>query len=492
VSTAQESVAPTLDAAPALRSRLARFLEAEGTLVLVLCAFAIALLSRLWQGLAADGWMALVSGREVVQHGLPSHDNLTVWAQGRDWVDQQWLAQVALYGLNRLGGLRLAMLTHAFLAIGGLVGAAALARRLGASARSITWICIPVLVLYYPGASVMRPQSFTYLLFVALLALLLGDERRPSRWVYIALPVLALWANLHGSVVLGAALVSLYGVLGLARGLPRWTAVRPRYLVLPLAPWLCVLASPYATDLPAYYEKILVGGDFGSYVTEWAPTTLTLATAPLYLLIVVSAWLAGRVRARFSVFEAAIFVLTAVLALQAVRNMVWLGLVAVVVLPKLLDAIRPETADPLRLNRMLATVAIAGAFVTTAGVAFENRGWFLENYPPSTADRVAAVARPSGKVFANEAFADWLVWRHPQLAGRIAFDSRFELLSSAQLRSIAGFRNRIGDWRAALEGYRVVVLDAQDEKKVKAALVRSGSARVIATKAGIVVLRHVG
>src|SRR6185312_8153224 len=101
--------------------------------------------------------------------------------------------------------------------------------------RSITWICIPVLIVYYPGASVMRPQSFTYLLFVVVLELVLRDERRPSRRIYLAFPVLALWANLHGSVVLGAALVSLYGALGLVRGLPRLTGrIHPRCLVLTL------------------------------------------------------------------------------------------------------------------------------------------------------------------------------------------------------------------------------------------------------------------
>jgi hypothetical protein len=237
-----------------------------------------------------------------------------------------------------------------------------------------------------------------------------------------------------------------------------------------------VLASPYATSLPAYYEKVVVGGGFGSYVTEWAPTTLTLTTAPLYLLIVVGGWLAGRVRERVSAFELATFVVVAALALHAVRNMVWLGLVALVVLPKLLDAVRTETADPLKLNRMLATVALAGALVTTAGVAVENNGWFLENYPPKTADSAAAAA-------------DWLVWSHPELAGRIAFDSRFELLSSSQLRSIASFRNRIGSWRSTLEGYGVIVLDSEDEAEVKTALVRTRGARVVAARARVVVLR---
>lgn len=476
-----------VQARPRRRARAAELLEENGTLVLVVCAFAIVLTTHIPQGLAADGWMALLSGREIAQHGLPSHDVLTVWAHGRRWVDQQWLAQLVLYGLQRLGGLRLVMLVHAAFAAGGLAAAAVLTRRLGATARSATWICIPVLVAYYPEAVVMRPQSFTYVLFVAVLALLLLDRGTPSRRVYLVFPALMLWANLHGSVVVGAGLVSLYGVIGLIRP----AGARVRFALLTVLPWACILASPYATELPSYYEKILVSAHFGRYVTEWRAATPGLSTAPLYLLVVVGAWLFGRVRGRASLFEVAVFFLTAAMAFQAVRNMAWFGLVSVIVLPRLLDGLRGKVDDPKRLNRMIATVALAGTLVTALGVAAENRAWFLPSYPPATADAAAAAAGAHGRVFANEAYADWLVWSHPSLGGRIAFDSRFELLSERQLQSIVEFRARVGNWQKVAAGYDVLVLDAAgDEKKVVRSLVRSGDAKQVAKHGGIAVLQR--
>src|SRR2546423_6589379 len=145
-----------------LRSRAARLaasLEENGTLVVVVAAFAAVLIAHLRTALAADGWMALLSGRVVAQHGLPSHDTLTIWGHGRKWVDQQWLAQLVLYELERLGGLRLVLLVHAALVTLGLGGAAALPPRLGGSARSATWVALPVLIAFWPGAAIMRPQS---------------------------------------------------------------------------------------------------------------------------------------------------------------------------------------------------------------------------------------------------------------------------------------------------------------------------------------------
>jgi hypothetical protein len=492
VSARQQTAVPAaVEARPRRRARIAELLEENGTLVLVVCAFAIVVATHIPQGLAADGWMALLSGREIVQHGLPSHDALTVWAHGRRWVDQQWLAQVMLYGLQRLGGLRLVMLVHAAFAAGGLAAAAVLTRRLGATARSATWICIPVLVAYYPEAVVMRPQSFTYVLFVAVFALLLLDRGLESWRVYLVFPALILWANLHGSVVVGAALVSLYGLIGLVGTLREKSAGRKRFALLTVLPWACILASPYAIQLPSYYEKILVGAHFGRYVTEWRAATPGLATAPLYLLVVLGAWLFGRVRGQASLFEAAAFFLTAAMAFQAVRNMAWFGLVAIAVLPRLLDGLRGKVDDPKRLNRLIATVALGGTFVTVLGVAAENRAWFLPSYPPAAADAAATAAGAHGRVFANEAFADWLVWAHPSLAGRIAFDSRFELLTNRQLQSIVEFRARVGNWQKIAAGYDVLVLDAAgDEKKVVRSLVRSGDAKQVATHGGIAVLKR--
>jgi hypothetical protein len=454
-------------------------------------AFAIVLITRLSTALAADGWMALLSGRVVAQHGLPTHDTLTVWAHGRTWVDQQWLAQLALYGLARLGGLPLVLLVHVFLVTLGLGGAAALARRRGGSARSATWVALPVLLAYWPVAVIMRPQSFAYPLFVAVLWLLLAELRRPSTRVYLVLPLLALWANLHGSVVVGAAVVSAFGLSEIAasiRSRPR--TVHARSFVLLAAPWLCVLASPYATSLPHYYRLIFSSG-FGRYVTEWAPTTLTLAHAPVYLLALGGLWLFGRTGNRATGFEKLAFVGLTLLAFDAVRNAPWLALFSLAVLPRLLDAIRAPAVEPKRLNRLLALAMLVLVGVATLGVAFEPDSWFTKSTYPASADSAAlAAAGAHGRIFANEIYADWLVFEHPQLAGRIAYDSRFELLTGRQLRSVQAFRNLVAGWPGTVRGYRVLVLDRQADAQPIAALVRTKRARVVARRGPIVVLRQ--
>jgi hypothetical protein len=465
-------------------AQLLALVEENGTLVVVICAATFAFLVRLPTALAADSWMVLLSGREIVQHGLPGHDALTVWAHGRAWVDQQWLAQVTMYSLERLGGFRLVMLVHAALAAGGFAAACVVARRRGASALSVTWIGAIGLLALYPEAVTLRSQSFAYPLFVAVLALLLRDRRRGSNRVFIVLPLLALWANLHGSVVVGAALVSLYGLLAL-RG-PQ----RVRALLLTVVPWGCVLASPYAFSLPSYYRWILFDVHFNRFITEWAPTTLRLVTAPVFVLAVGGAWLLGRARGKANPYEALAFLVTGVLAFQAERNMPWFGLTAVLVLPALLDRVRTPAEQPRRANRILAAAALVGVAATVLAIGAKHTSWFLQKYPSAPANAAAAAAGKTNRVFANESYADWLVWTHPELSGRIAFDARFELLTDAQLVALFDFRTGLGNWRAAADGYDVLVLSARDEARAIAALTRDREVRPVADDAGIVVLRR--
>jgi hypothetical protein len=469
----------------------ARVIEENGTLVIAVAAFAVVMLLALRHGLVVDGWMALVSGREIAQHGLPSHDPLTVWAHGRRWVDQQWLAQLVLYELIRIGGVKLVLLSHALLGVGAIAGGAVLSRRLGGSARSAAWVCLPVFVAYYPEAAVLRPQSFGYPLFVAVLWLLVDDSRRPSRRVFLVLPLLALWGNLHGSVLLGAGLTALAGLAGLADGLrTRPRKISRHSLGLVLAPWPCLLLSPYALHLPTYYERILVGGDFSRFVTEWARTTLTPATAPVYLLVIAGMWLIGRAGSSISTFEKLAFIATGVLAFQAVRNTAWLGLTALVVLPALVDAVRaPVPAAPRRLNRLLTAAVLALVAVTAAGVVARPASWFLDGFPTAAVDAATAGAGTHGTVFAMSPYADWLLWSRPGLRGRVAFDARFELFTARDVGRLGSVQARVDGWKSVIRGYDTIVLGSGVDAGLRDALVQAKMARVVYGDRDVVVLR---
>src|SRR5919109_1938849 len=194
-----------------------RLAEEEFLLVALLGAFAaIFLLVFPPTLLVADSWLTLVGGREVFEHGLPSHDELTVLAAGRTWTDQQWGAQLLFYAGDAMAGLAGVVLFAAIVVVGAFVLAAVAARRLGAGPIPVLLVFFPV-ILAAPWGWTVRAQVFALPLFVGLLWLLAPEARRPGRRVYLAFPLLLVWASIHGSVALGALLTMLLAVIEIVR-----------------------------------------------------------------------------------------------------------------------------------------------------------------------------------------------------------------------------------------------------------------------------------
>ena len=338
-----------------------------------------------------------------------------------------------------------------------------------------------------PGRS--GTQSLAYLPFVALVWLLATDSRTPSRRVYLVLPLLAIWGNLHGSAALGAGLVALRG-LTCVFGRPR----RPlRAAVLLLAP-AALLATPYGLSVLGYYRDTLFNPAFGAMLNEWQPPTLNVVTAPFFALALGVAWLAGRCRGRLTSFELLALGFTCTAGLLAVRNLGWFAFAALMLAPGLLDEAFPPRVRPAagaRLNIALAIVSAGLLLVLLVLTTTRPASWFEGGYPSRAGDGAAraAAADPAARIFASVKYGDWLLWRHPELAGRIAYDARFELLSRRRIVEIYNFDLPLGEpWRAPIRRYRLLVLDRAVDGAAIRGILRSPGSRVLFSGDGAVVI----
>jgi hypothetical protein len=443
-------------------SNAARIVDRETFLILALSGYAIVLLGALATTFVSDSWLMLVAGREIAEHGFPAHDTLTVWTAGREWIDQQWLAHLAGYCLERATGLGGLVLLNAAVAVGGLALALAGARRLGASARSATLvavICAPALLPF----TAIRPQTLSYPLFVALFLLLETSTSRPSRKTLLCLPILLLWANIHGSALLGASLVSLWAVVGVlwTRGRPSINPAWKGHVGLAAGSWLCLLATPYTLSVVGYYRRILFSPAFGDVVTEWMRPSFPKAL-PFFIIAGLTAVLVVTPRPRYSLFARAALALTAIAGFMALRHTAWLPLLFAALAPRALDAIRRPRAAERHVRVNLALVAVAVVAVAVFAVLAVMK-------PDSSYERPLRIAvvrvvegeaeRTDGLIFADSASSDWLLWHAPSLRRRIAFDIRFELLTETELRRLGAFSDRSGPaWRSAADCCSVLVL----------------------------------
>jgi hypothetical protein len=407
--------------------------------------------------LEADSWLTLLGGREIHARGIPRTDELAVLTHGQQWVDQQWLAQVFFWNLTRLGGIRLDLLVTIALLVAPLVLAVRLARRRGASPISV----VPFLALSaLPLTSFLRAQLFSQLLFVVLLALLARESREPSRRVFLAFPLLVLWANLHGAVVVGAALVALLGACELAARRP-W----PRAVVLLVAPWLCLVATPYGLDTVGYYKATIANPVLRQTVSEWMSPTFTGRHGLLLFLLAGAGVALVVARPRdLTRFELAALVLTLAGGMLAVRSIAWFAYACLVLLPPLREASRKHAAarESNRLHALPALVMAAVAVGAIAIVAVAPTSTLTRQWPAGAAAAVEQVTRadPNARVLAANRYGDWLLYELPELRGRIAFDGRWELLTTEQAKHVFDYFWQVGDdWESLSDGYRVIVLD---------------------------------
>ena len=446
----------------------AGLLEREAPLVALLGFYVLLMAFALPHMLVQDSWLTLATGRDIVQHGLPHSNRLTIWDHGDHWVDQQWLAQIGFYAGERLGGLRLVLLIHGALMIAGFALSLAAARARGATPRSVALVATACLFVA-PWGLQLRAQSFAPVLFAGLLWLLVSDSRRPGRRVLLALPILVLWANLHGTVVVAALLVALRGltILGERRARVRTGhPARTSEALLLLASPVLVLASPYGTSLIAYYRQMLDSPLFRSYLSEWQASSPSARTAVFYGLALVAVVLVARHARRLTRFELLALAMLAAGALASLRSIVWFALAATIILPVLLERDLPHRPRRRQTHyRTIAKVAgLATVVLATLVTATRPAGWFEQDWPKGALPVVARqLESPGARVIADDHTADWLLWELPGSRGRVAYDVRFELLSARQFARLARYRAQTGaHWRSAALGYDTVVLDAAD------------------------------
>jgi hypothetical protein len=459
--------------------RLRRIAEEEIVLVVLLCFFAtVFLLAFAPTLLVSDSWLTLVAGREVYEHGIPHHDHLTVLSLGRTWTDQQWGAQLLFYGAHRLSGIAMVVVLTAVVVVGAFVLAAVASRRLGASPTAFVLVFFPV-ILAAPWAWTVRAQVVTLPLYVALIWLLSSESRRQTRHVYLAFPMLLIWANLHGSVVLGAMLTMLLAAIEVVRR----RRIGWRQVALLLVPPALVLATPYGPVTTArYYHLMLIDPPFKtSEVTEWNWSQPAVNTLFFYLLAALTVVIVFRRRRRLTVFDIATLALTFAGAVDALRGIPWFAMACQVLLPVAIGGSLDARSVRVRaINRGIAAVALALVVVALGLTLSRSSGWFVKGWREREVAVVRDAADPPADVFSTSRDADWLLWQIPDLRGRVAFDDRFEIYSPRTFSRIVRFKGKQGRaWKSLADGYRIVVLETHEDPPHVPPFRREPGARVL-------------
>jgi hypothetical protein len=442
----------------------------------VLCFAVTVFLSRY---LFWDSYLDLTGGRYVAHHGIPHVEKLTTAAH-RTWIDQQWLAHWAYYEAWTVGGYPLvAALSSLLVASGFALLCALIVWRGVPPQRAFVWTLVAFIVCF--GNTVIRAQSFAFPLFVLVLWAILADSRRPSARFLFVVPLLVLWSNLHGTILLGIMLVGGYSLAKLVR------AARARarcdlaiYATAALAATGTAFANPYGLSIVDYYRALIGNPVVSRYIIEWAPPSLGSFVsygffALLFGVIAVTAYAFGRGwRAHPTLLAVAGFL--ALLATHGVRYQVWFALAGAVLAAEALAAVRPTPPELAPRIRRVGAIAISVFSVAAIGVLGRTSDSTFERLVPRGAMSAAATyarAHPHATILADAQTSSALLWLHPETLGRVGFDARLEQYPHDRLRSWFTYLSTSAPgWPDLTRRYDVVVVSRKGHSTLVAGLRR--------------------
>jgi len=230
-----------------------------------------------------DLWGHLNYGRIIWNtKSIPATEPTMSLAQGVEMVDTAWLSQLLAYGtFTVLGAAGLKFLFASSIVLVAALIAHVVRRRTG----GVLWPSLAVVGMVVVGwkqLAIIRPQLAGFVCFGLLLHWTLTQRRRNSDWFLIP-ALFVLWANLHGSFIVGLLVLASQAVgnfvdylrasrrIGLALRAP---AVVRSVLLTELAAVACLL-NPYGLEI---YHTVLTFSDNPNLINlvDWDPLTLRM------------------------------------------------------------------------------------------------------------------------------------------------------------------------------------------------------------------------
>jgi hypothetical protein len=240
-----------------------------GSIVLIIVITAVWLIPR---GVC-DLYIALAAGRDVLAGNLSQPDEWSFSTDGKVWINQNWGAGAILYTAYLFGGeaalLIVKYLLVAFIGVFLIIALHQHKISLPLCLLSAAF-CIAVINVY----AILRPNLFSFVL-MPLYLWLLYKSLTQSRFVWLTLPVILVWANLHGGFLFGLGMLWLHtGCILIPSLIKEKGKALKKHWQLPAASLAALLVTGLVNPfgIRNLTHPLLMGqGSLWNITTDWQP-----------------------------------------------------------------------------------------------------------------------------------------------------------------------------------------------------------------------------
>lgn len=359
-------------------------------------------------------WHVATGQRIATSLSLPTADPFSHTAFGKEWILFEWLSQALFGAAYALGGWS----AVAWLCLACAAGSVCLlARHLlrHLAGVHVLVICLLAVSLSMPHL-LARPHVLAWpimVLWTAALVRSVDDGARPPLWL---VPVATLWANLHGSFVLGLGLAGLAALDAMAKA---WNGGH-RQAVLSAWTTFCGLLGAASLITPQGIDTFLhilsVQGQpvqMGA-VAEWQASNFQ-QFQPLAVWLGLFLLAALTLGLRVPMVRTVAFVVLLFLALRHVRHVELVGFLAPILLAgALAKALALRSAAPvasLPIGPRILTAVAAACLLLVLGRAAVTRFAPARDISPAAALNALDAKTARGKVLNDYDFGGFLISR---------------------------------------------------------------------------------
>jgi len=397
-----------------------------------------------------DLWGHIAFGQTMLKQGrVPWLDYYSYSAPGAPYFDHEWLAQVIMAGVyDALGvvGLKLMKLALTAATIILLAGAEG---ETGASLGVQSGVLMAVALALLPLMQ-FRPQLFTFVLMAALLLILARDNYRGHAPLWLLVPMMMLWVNLHGGFIIGLAVIAVYGGVAGSQALLEGRGWRRplRFAAVTGATAAATLATPYGTSAWGAIFQTFERPSILNADTEWQPLIVFLRntwdqphSGNVFLLLVVAMLIFLAVTLVLTPSSedlplVAVAIVMGISPFVSVRNMALAMIAAAVPLARhcqlLVDKVRSRSVrDTTKSTSDVLTPAAQILMVSLAMLLAVETGLFSRSMPTSRPSPLGALSFMQrhdlhGNVLCNFEWGEFMIFHDAD--SRVFIDGRYQLV----------------------------------------------------------------
>ena len=217
----------------------------------------------------SDTFWQIKVGQWIIDHrAVPHSDIFSLLRFGKPWISTEWLSQVLFAGAySSLGWAGPVILASLAIAATVAVFVYLLNEHLD-PARSVLLAMLALLLSMHHLLA--RPHILAMPVMMAWVGALMAAADRRTYPSFLLLPLMALWASLHGSFVLGLALIAPIALEALWEAEPqRRVALAARWAIFAVGALAASCCTPYGWETLLGVTRILDLGRLLSVISEW-------------------------------------------------------------------------------------------------------------------------------------------------------------------------------------------------------------------------------